>query len=85
MGNEKFYSSGLWIWVQEKPTTAMQPDGTYVVNIETYLKKIYEHLQYDCDDAQYFEGEMELAQTILGVSFEDQQYQEMIASLLDNN
>ena len=85
MGNVKFYSSILWLWVQEKPSQAMELNGTYPISVWKYLEELYRILKSDSSDKEVFEAEMEEAQRVLSISFEDQQYQEMIASLLNND
>ena len=85
MGNEKFYSTILWLWVQVKPSQAMELNGTYPISLEKYLRKLYSILEYNSSYWKKVQEEMEEAQRVLSISFEDQQYQEMIASLLNND
>ena len=85
MGNEKFYSSILWLWVQENPSQAMELNGTYPISVWKYLYDLYEILYKDNSDKELFEAEIEEAQRVLSISFEEKTEYKMIEKLFNND
>ena len=71
MGNEEFYSSMLWLFVQENPDGNMRNNGSYPIGIDEYLKDMIMMIIYYEKFLTDIRNEIELAQRVMWLSFED--------------
>lgn len=71
MGYEVFYSSMLWLYVQENPDGNMRDNRTYPIGIDEYLKKMIIITIYYKKYLTDVRNEIEFAERVMSLSFED--------------